>query len=244
MEDQDGKIKFFLKYLPFLIVGAIIIPLPLYADLSLVSLLTKILIFGLLVMSLDLLVGFTGLPAFGHAAFFGLAAYTVAVLYKHFNITNFWVNATAGVLMSTLTSAFFGLVALRVSGVYFLLITLAMGQLVYGVVHTSIGPLGKLTGGSDGLAGVSFPEILGYTFEAESYCYLTMVVVCIASFVLNRFLKSPFGYALQGIRENEIRARSLGYNTWFYQYVAFVTGGFFAGIAGVLYIYSVSYTHL
>jgi branched-chain amino acid transport system permease protein len=229
--------KGLVRFIPLAVVGAYLLTLPIYSDLSIVGLTTKILIFGLLVMSLDLLVGFTGLSAFGHAAFFGIAAYTVAVLSKHFEITSFWLAAPAGILMATFAAGLFGLVALRVSGVYFLLITLAMGQLVFGIVHTSVGPLGKITGGSDGLGGVSFPEILGYAFEAETYYYLCLVAVVACSLLLLRITRSPFGYGLQGIRENETRARALGYNTWLYQYIAFVVGGFFAGIAGVLYVY-------
>jgi len=108
-----------------------LIALPIFVDLAFISLFTKILIFGLLVMSLDLLVGYTGLLAFGHAAFFGIAAYTTAILTRHYDITSFWLAAPAGVFMAVFAACILGLVALRVSGIYFLLITLAMGQLVY-----------------------------------------------------------------------------------------------------------------
>ena len=214
-----------------------LIALPIFVDLAFISLFTKILIFGLLVMSLDLLVGYTGLLAFGHAAFFGIAAYTTAILTRHYDITSFWLAAPAGVLMAVFAACIFGLVALRVSGIYFLLITLAMGQLVYGVVHTSVGPLGKLTGASDGIGGVPYPEILGFSFVAETYYYFALVAFAACSLLLYWITKSPFGCSLQGIRESEIRARALGYNTWLYQYIAFMIGGFFAGVAGVLYIY-------
>jgi branched-chain amino acid transport system permease protein len=218
-------------------IGLLLLTLPIYADLSIVSLFTKILIYGLLVMSLDLLVGYTGLLAFGHAAFFGIAAYTIAILGKHFSVTSFWMAAPAGVLMALVAASVFGLIALRVSGIYFLLITLAMGQLVYGIVHTSVGPLGAMTGGSDGLGGVSFPEILGFSFEAETYYYFTLVAFVICALALYWITRSPFGYGLQGIRENEIRARALGYNTWLYRYLAFIIAGLFAGIAGMLYVF-------
>jgi branched-chain amino acid transport system permease protein len=214
-----------------------LITLPIFLDLAFISLFTKILIFGLLVMSLDLLVGYTGLLAFGHAAFFGIAAYTTAILTKHYDITSFWLAAPAGVFMAVFAACVLGLVALRVSGVYFLLITLAMGQLVYGVVHTSVGPLGKLTGASDGIGGIPYPEIFGFSFVAETYYYFAFAACALCSLLLYRITKSPFGCSLQGIRESEIRARALGYNTWLYQYLAFMIGGFFAGVAGVLYIY-------
>ena len=229
--------EYLLRYTPVGVIALLLLTLPLYADLSIVSLITKILIFGLLVMSLDLLVGYTGLMAFGHAAFFGIAGYTVAILGKHYNVTSFWLAAPAGIFMAVFVACIFGLVALRVSGVYFLLITLAMGQLIYGIVHTSVGPLGALTGGSDGLGGVQYPEMFGYAFEAETFYYFSFAACLICCLLLYWITKSPFGYGLQGIRENETRARALGYNTWLYQYIAFVIGGLFAGIAGVLYIY-------
>jgi branched-chain amino acid transport system permease protein len=225
------------RFAPASVVILFLIASPIFADLAYISLFTKILIFGLLVMSLDLLVGYTGLMAFGHAAFFGIAAYTTAILTNHYDVTSFWLAAPAGIVMAVLAACIFGLVALRVSGIYFLLITLAIGQLVYGVVHTSVGPLGKLTGASDGIGGVRYPEILGFSFEAETYYYFTLVAFAVCALLLYWITKSPFGYGLQGIRESGIRARALGYNTWLYQYIAFIIGGFFAGVAGVLYIY-------
>lgn len=225
------------RHAPASVVILFLIALPIFVDLAYISLFTKILIFGLLVMSLDLLVGYTGLLAFGHAAFFGISAYTTAILTKHYDITSFWLAAPAGVIMAVFAACIFGLVALRVSGIYFLLITLAMGQLVYGIVHTSVGPLGKLTGASDGIGGVPYPEIFGFSFVAETYYYFAFAAFAVCSLLLYWITKSPFGCSLQGIRESDIRARALGYNTWLYQYIAFIIGGFFAGVAGVLYIY-------
>ena len=104
--------------------------------------------------------------AFGHAAFFGIGAYTTGILIKHYGVTSFWLSAPAGVLMAVLVACVFGLVALRVSDIYFLLITLAIGQLVYGIVHTSAGKLGAMTGGSDGLGGIPYPDI-GFSFLTD-----------------------------------------------------------------------------
>ena len=174
--------------------------------------------------------------AFGHAAFFGIGAYTAGILIKHYGVTSFWLSAPAGVLMAVLAACVFGLVALRVSDIYFLLITLAIGQLVYGIVHTSVGPLGAMTGGSDGLGGIPYPDI-GFSFSSDSFYYFTLVTFMICALLLYWITKSPFGYSLQGIRESEIRARALGYNTWLFRYIVFIIGGLFAGVAGVLYIY-------
>ena len=221
---------------PYIIVGFILIISPAFIDRALVGLFTKIIIFALLVMALDLLVGYTGLLAFGHAAFFGVAAYTTGILIVHYNITSFWLAAPAGVLMAAIVAGVFGVIALRASGIYFLLITLALGQLIFEVAHTSFGKLGELTGGSDGLGGVLYPE-LGLSFTPTSYYYFVLVIFIICAFLLYLIIKSPFGYGLQGIREREIRMRALGYNTWLYKYIAFIIAGLFAGVAGVLYIY-------
>jgi len=230
--------KRLIRLAPHIFIGLLLLTLPIYTDLSIVSLFTKILIYGLLVMSLDLLVGYTGLLAFGHAAFFGIGAYTTGILIKHYGITSFWLSAPAAVLMAVLAALVFGLVALRASAIYFLLITLAIGQLIHGIVHTSARPLGALTGGSDGLGGIPYPDIgFSFSFSPNSFYYFTFVIFIMCALLLYWITKSPFGYSLQGIRESEIRARALGYNTWLYRYIAFVIGGLFAGVAGVLYVH-------
>jgi branched-chain amino acid transport system permease protein len=228
--------RLLIRFTPHLLLGLFLVTLPAFADLAHVSLATKILIFGLLVMSLDFLVGYTGLWAFGHAAFFGIGAYTSGILISRFDITSFWITAPASLVTAGLAACIFGFIALRVSQVYFLLITLAMGQLVFGIVNTSAGKLGAITGGSDGLSGIPYPG-LGFLFSPTTYYYFTVVVVLVCAFVMYRIVNSPFGYSLQGIRESEIRLRALGYNTWLYKYLAFIIAGLFAGVSGVLYVH-------
>jgi branched-chain amino acid transport system permease protein len=220
----------------YFIIGLLLVTLPAFAASPIVSLFNKILIFALLAMSLDLLVGYAGLWAFGHAAFFAIAAYTTGILIVRYHITSFWLSAPAGVFMAVLAACIFGLIALRVSGIYFLLITFALGQLVFGIANTSAGKLGELTGASDGLAGVPYPN-LGLSFSPTGYYYFVLVIFIICTILLYLITKSSFGSSLQGIRESEIRMRSLGYNTWLYKYIAFVVAGLFAGVAGVLYIH-------
>jgi len=224
------------RYTPFIFVILVLAILPAFAGLALVSLTTKILIYGLLVMSLDFLVGYTGLWAFGHAAFFGIGAYATGILFREFGITNFLITAPVSIFLAVLCACFFGVIALRVSQIYFLLITIAMGQLVFGIVNTSAGSLGAITGGSDGLGGIPYPG-LGFSFTSSSYYYFSLIIVILCTFLIYRIVHSPFGYSLQGIRESEIRQRALGYNTWLYRYIAFIVGGFFAGVAGVLYVH-------
>jgi branched-chain amino acid transport system permease protein len=221
-----------IYFTPPIIIIAFLIIGPLFIGTALVSLLTKILIFALMAMSLDIAFGYTGLWSFGHAALFGVAAYTNGILIKHYSITSFWLAAPAGILMAIVASAVFGLIALRVSGIYFLLITFALGQLIYSIAIKWI----KMTGGSDGLGGIPYPD-LGFSLSPISFYYFTLVILSIGALVLYLVVKSPFGYGLQGIRENEIRMRTLGYNIWLHKYIAFLTSGLFGGVAGILYIH-------
>jgi branched-chain amino acid transport system permease protein len=210
-----------------LVLGGVV--LPLFADLSILGLFTKILIFGLLAMSLDLLVGYTGLWCFCQATFFGAAAYTIGIFITHLNMTNFWINAFAGILIAVLIAAIFGYISLRVRELTFLLVTLALGEAGFQAVRRS-----DFLGSSDGIGGIMYP---GFCSSPEAFFYFVLFV-CVVCFILLFFLvRSPFGYVLQGIRENEIRMKSLGYNVGLHKYVAFLISGLFAGIAGVLYVY-------
>lgn len=223
-----------LRFAPLIVIGLFLMTAPAFLGIALVSILTKILIFALLAMSLDLIFGYAGLWSLGHAGLFGAGAYTTGILMTRYGVTSLWLSAPAGILMATLVAAIFGLIALRVSGIYFLLVTFALGQLVYGVCMKWY----ELTGGKDGISGIPYPDLgFSFSFSPISFYYLALTVVAICVFALYLITKSPFGYSLQGIRENETRMRHLGYNTWLYKYIAFVISGLFAGVAGALYIY-------
>lgn len=199
------------------------------------SLAARVLIFALLAMSLNLIVGYTGLLSLGHAAYFGVAAYTVGVISVKYDVSSFWVASLGGVGLGTLLAAMFGFLALRTKGIYFLLVTLALGQLVFSAARE----WRDVTGADNGLAGIPRPD-LGVIFidwNSLSYYYLVFAVSVIAFLVMQRVIDSPFGLALQGIRDNERRMRMLGFNTWLYQYAAFIMAGAFAAIAGVLFAY-------
>jgi branched-chain amino acid transport system permease protein len=221
-----------IHFTPAIIILAFFIGGPLFLGTALVSLLTKILIFALMAMSLDIAFGYTGLWSFGQAALFGVAAYTNGILIKHYGITSFWLAAPSGILMAIVISAVFGLIALRVSGIYFLLITFALGQLIYSIAVKWV----KMTGGSDGLGGIPYPDI-GFSLTPISFYYFTLVVLSLCALVLFLVVKSPFGYGLQGIRENGTRMHTLGYNIWLHKYIAFIISGLFGGVAGILYIH-------
>jgi branched-chain amino acid transport system permease protein len=194
---------------------------------------TEFIVYAILAMSLDILVGYTGLPSLGHAAFFGIAGYSTAILTVHYGIISFWLTMPASILLATFLAAVFGLIALRVSGAYFLLITFALGQLPYSIAVKWY----SLTGGAYGLSGIPFPGIgiPGITWNTTTFYYFVFLVFFVCFSFSYRLVNSPFGHVLRGIRENEPRMVSLGYNTWLYKYAAFLVAGLFAGVAGLLF---------
>jgi len=212
----------------------VLIALPAFLSSYQLSLLTKMLIFGIFAMSLDLLLGYTGLPSLGHAAYFGVAAYTVGLLALRVT-NNFWLDFPAGLLMATGVSALFGLFALRARGSYFLMITLALGQVLWGIAFG----WRSLTGGDDGLPSVPRPQLpLPWALtDGVPFYYFVLAFFAVAVLVLSVIVRSPFGRALVGIRESERRMEVLGYDVWRYKYVAFILAGLFAGVAGNLFVY-------
>jgi branched-chain amino acid transport system permease protein len=193
-----------------------------------------VLIFAVLAMSLDLLLGYTGLPSLGHAGIFGVAAYGVAVLSTTYN-ANFWICVAGGVLTGTLLSAAFGLLVSHVRDVYFLMITLALGMVLWGLGYRWI----PVTGGDNGISGI--PPLLahaGIPFSGPlSFYYVAFAVFLACGVLLAVLVGSPFGFTLRGIRENEGRMKSLGFNTWLHCYISYVVAGAFASVAGVMWAY-------
>lgn len=220
----------------YLIIIIILLALPTIVSEYIQSMIVKILIFSIFAMSLNLLWGYTGLTSLGHAAYFGVAGYTVGILTVVLRVNNFWLTALAGILVSTVTAAVFAFPALRMANTpikaYFLLVTLALGELLSSIAEK----WRSVTGGDNGLTGIPLPQLhLGFTMNEDYFYYLVFIIFAICVFFIYRIAKSPFGEALQGVRDNEIRMRALGYNTWLYKYVAFVLGGACAGIGGVLF---------
>jgi branched-chain amino acid transport system permease protein len=190
---------------------------------------TEILIYGLLATSINILMGYTGLTSLGHAAFFGLAAYAGAYLAVKEN-ASFLTAFITGLVFATLASVVFGAIALRATGIYFLMITLALNMLVYGTAFT----FSPITGAENGLYGVSRPDFI---FQDYQFYWFTLAVVIVAYILIWRLVRSPFGLTLMGIRESESRMRTLGYNVFLHKLIAFAISGFFASLAGCLYVY-------
>lgn len=195
-------------------------------------LLMQIMIFGLLALSTDLLLGHAGLFSLCHAAFFAVAAYATAILQVRYGAGTV-LAVSAGILAGTLLALVFA-VAVRTRGVYFILITLAFGYIVWGVAYR----WASFTGGDNGVTNVPLPTIGSWRVtDATTYYYLVLTVVLLCTLAYRILMTSPFGLTLRGIKSSESRMRSMGYDVGRHLYVAFVLSGVFASIAGVLYVY-------
>ena len=215
------------------IAGLALALLPFAHVRYLTSTLTEVLIFALFAMSLGLLVGYAGLVSLGHAAFFGTAAYAVALVSTRVSPA-LLITLPAGVAVGTLAALGIGVFALRATGVYFLMLTLAFAQMAYAVAHQ----WSWLTGGTNGLSGIPRPTLPGVDLGgAVPFYYLVLVVVGAAALLLRRIVGSPFGAALIGVRENEPRMRAMGFDTFRLKLAAFVLAGAAAALSGVLYAY-------
>lgn len=196
------------------------------------GLVTLILIFGLLALSVDLLLGHAGLFSLTHASFFAVSAYTVAILQVRYGVPTL-AAAPAGLIAGTLLALVFGL-AVRTRGVYFILITIAFGFVVWGVAHR----WSSFTGGDNGVTNVPFPAAGPLAIGSHTQYYyfvLAAVLICAAGYRV--LIRSPFGLGLRGIKAAETRMKSLGYRTTLHLYAAFVLSGALASFAGVLYVY-------
>ncbi len=208
------------------------VALPFFAGPFWTGLLTQMLIFGLLALSVDLLLGHAGLFSLTHASFFAVSAYTVAILQVRYGVPTL-LAAPAGILAGTLLGALFGL-SVRTRGVYFILITIAMGYVVWGVAVRWSG----FTGGDNGITNVPFPAVGGFGIASHTqYYYLVLTVIAACGFLYRVLTRSPFGLALRGIKGSETRMKSLGYQTGLHLYAAFVLSAALASLAGVLYVY-------
>jgi branched-chain amino acid transport system permease protein len=216
--------------LPVLVLVAVLAAMPLFVAPFTADTLSRILIFALFAMSLDLLVGITGLPSLGHAAYFGVGAYTAGLVSEHWTSeapVPVFLAAGAGAVAAAVT----GWLAVRSGGVYFLMLTLAIGELVHQLAES----LSSVTGGSNGLFGIPSVRVAGEPLTLAGFVYWYVLLFALLGFLgLWLVASSPFGAVLRGIRDNEPRMRSLGYSPFRYKFAAFTIAGGFAGLAGGL----------
>ncbi len=205
------------------------------------GLLTEMLIFSILAVSFNIMLGFTGLLSMGHAALFAIGAYTMGLLLVHFQI-NIFLGMLAGSMLAAFTAMIVAWISIRLREIYFAMFTLAFNETIY----FTIWQMKDLTGGDDGLTGVYRPDVdLGiFSFSIQdpmAFYFFVLFFLILSVLVIRRITNSPFGSVLMAIRENEKRAESVGYNSRNYKVVAFTISGFFSGLAGSLFCIDIKF---
>jgi branched-chain amino acid transport system permease protein len=213
----------------------IFILLPLVAGEYYVNLTSQIFIFAVFAASINLLLGYGGLPTLGHAAYLGVAAYLSALAFLKFGAGH-WLAAPIALLGTSLMAAAFGLIALRATGLGFLMLTLALSQVLWGTALRWV----SVTDGDNGLRGMSRPFGMD---DALSFYYFAFVVTAFSIWMMARFVASPFGAALQGTRDQPRRMSALGHNVWLIRWVTFIYAGFWGAVSGLLFVYYHKYIH-
>lgn len=219
------------KWVGNLILAAFVLLLPLVLSSYGIQLASEIYIIAVFVMSLGLLMGYAGLVSLGHAAFFGIGAYTVALVGEH--LDNTYLIILLAIVISAAAALISGLLFIRSKGAYFLMITLAFGQMVYAFVFKM-----KFTGGADGKSISIRPDLgFGEISAGTEFYYLGGIAFIVCYLLLRLFISSPMGKGVKGVMENEDRMTALGYNVRFYKLVVYTLAGGMAGFAGSLYAY-------
>ena len=218
------------RFVAWLALIAALAAVPLLGDYS-TGLVGEILVFAIFAMSLDLLIGYTGLLPLGHAAFFGVSAYTVVILGVHLGISG-WIGVFAGIIVSAVFAAIIGFFCIRVTGIPFLMLTMAFAQLLMSVAIT----WRTVTGGTDGLSGFRRPSLFGMSLDNRAVqFYVIAIGFVFVLWFLRRVIASPLGSIFIGIRENEQRMRAVGYPVDRFKLISFTLAGALAGIGGALY---------
>jgi branched-chain amino acid transport system permease protein len=214
------------------LVGLLTVPLwvgnSYYVDVA-----SQILLFAVFALALNVLVGYGGLVSLGHAGLFAVSGYTAGLMLQ----AGFGHAAAgvAAVLATLLTSAVFAVLALRSTGISFLMITLALGQILWGIAYR----WADLTNGDNGVNISTRPAPFGISLaDAPSFYYATLVVFLLALAAMAAFVRSPFGASLRGTRDQARRMTALGYNVWLIRFLAFLFSGFWCAVAGLLYVYN------
>jgi branched-chain amino acid transport system permease protein len=228
-----------MKWAAWIVVGLLVAAFPLFGGDFYINLASQIFIASLFAASLNLLVGYGGLVSLGHAAWVGLAAYTSAWLYLRLGLGHI-ATAPLALLATTLVAALFGWIALHASGLGFLMITLALTQVLWGTAYR----WAAVTNGDNGLSGLTRPAPFGLSLDKPAaFYYFTLAIAILALWLMAKFVASPFGAALRGTRDEPRRMAALGHNVWLVRWITFVYSGFWAAVAGLLFIYYHKYIH-
>ncbi len=222
-------------WIGFVVVLAVLVVAPLVLPEFWRRFVTEILIWGLLAMSLDILIGYTGMVSFGHSAFFGLGMYGAAAALLTVRPPNLWLAILYGLVGAGAVAVFVAYFSTRLRDIYFAITTLVFSQIFYVIIFTWT----EVTGGENGLGfsqpAFAIPGVVSARFTPVTLHWFVLAVVTVSYLGLRRITQSPFGMVLQSIRENEPRTRAIGYHVERYKIVAVMLSGLFAGLAGVLY---------
>jgi branched-chain amino acid transport system permease protein len=228
-----------MKWVAAALFAAVMVCLPALAGDFYINLATQILIASVFALSLNLLVGFGGMTSLGHASFLGVAAYLSALLTSRYGFTH-GPAAIVSIAGTTAMAAVFGIIALRASGLGFLMITLALSQVLWGLAYR----MSNVTNGDNGIAGLTRPMPLGISLDsAASFYWFALVVTITAFLMMTTFVSSAFGSSLKGVRDQPRRMAALGFNPWMIRWITFIYAGFWGGVAGLLYVYYNKYIH-
>jgi branched-chain amino acid transport system permease protein len=221
-----------------LIAAALLLP-PFVAGDFYINLASQILIAAIFALSLNLLVGFGGMTSLGHASYLGVAAYLSALMTSRYGFEH-GTAALISILGTVAMAAFFGVIALRASGLGFLMITLALSQVLWGLAYR----MSNITNGDNGIAGLTRPAPFGISLESPVAVYWFALIVTVVAFVMMMiFVSSSFGSSLKGVRDQPRRMAALGFNPWMIRWITFIYAGFWGGVAGLLYVYYNKYIH-
>lgn len=219
----------------FAVIVALLIAAPLVLPEFWRRFVTEILIWGLLAMSSDILIGYAGMVSFGHSAFFGLGMYGAAAALLTVRPPNLWFAIVYGLVGAAVVAGFVAYFSTRLRDIYFSITTLVFAQIFYVIIFTWT----EVTGGENGLnfsrPALALPGLFSVPFTSDTLHWFVLAVVTLSYLLLRRITRSPFGMVLQAIRENEPRTRAIGYHVERYKMVAVMLSGLFAGLAGVLY---------
>jgi branched-chain amino acid transport system permease protein len=228
-----------MKWVGWIVLAVALAAVPWVAGEYYVNLTSQIFIAAIFAASLNLLVGYGGLPSLGHASWLGLAAYISAWMSLKLGLGH-WLTAPVALLATTLIACAFGWISLRATGLGFLMITLALSQVLWGTAYRWV----SVTDGDNGLRGLTRPAPFGISLDdATSFYYFALAVTVAAIVLMAMFVASPFGAALRGTRDQPRRMGALGHAVWTVRWITFVYSGFWGAVSGLLFVYYNKYIH-
>jgi branched-chain amino acid transport system permease protein len=228
-----------MKWFAIAVIAASLLLPPFLAGDFYINLASQILIAAIFALSLNLLVGFGGMTSLGHASYLGVAAYISALLTSRYGFGH-GSAAVISIAGAVVMAAFFGIIALRATGLGFLMITLALSQVLWGLAYR----MSNVTNGDNGIAGLTRPAPFGISLDdPASFYWFVLIVAAFAFLMMAIFVSSAFGSSLKGVRDQPRRMAALGFNPWLIRWITFIYAGFWGGVSGLLYVYYHKYIH-